>query len=422
MSIGRHRATADLRHTATLGVLGGGQLGRMLALAGAPLGVRFRFLDPDPDAPAGDVGELIVGRFDDAAALSRFAEGLDAITYEFENVPAATARWLAAQRPGIVSPPPNALAVAQDRLEEKRAFERAGLAVPAYAAVSSVDELRKAIEGPIGLPCVLKTRRMGYDGKGQAVIRSHGEIGVSFEDVARHLRVPNGSPEQDVGRAGESANGASGVELLVEAFVPFAREVSAICVRGAGGETHFYPLTENTHSGGILRTSIAPATGPESVTFRQIRSNIDRLLADMEYRGVLAIELFVVEEGKGGVRMLGNEMAPRVHNSGHWTMDGSVTGQFENHVRAVLGWPIGSTSHLPVEGSGTVWGMVNLIGGPIPDPASMPREPWMRLHLYGKAARRGRKIGHINACAVSRADLERRIGWIRGSIPAATAD
>ncbi len=393
------------RHTATLGVLGGGQLGRMMALSGAPLGVRFRFLDPDPQAPAGDVGELIVGRFDDQSVLERFAAGTDALTYEFENVPSSTARWLAERRTGLVFPPAGALEVAQDRLQEKLAFARAGLEVPAFCAVSSVQELTAAIAGPIGVPCVLKTRRMGYDGKGQSVIERAEQAEGAFALVAGHL------------------NGSAPVatELIVERFVRFEREVSIVCVRSADGQTRHYPITQNTHSGGILRTSVAGAEQIPEAVERRARAMVERLLEDMRYVGVLALELFVVcdDSVEGGVRLLGNEMAPRVHNSGHWTMDGSHTGQFENHVRAVLGWPVGDTGTRSVEGPGTLWGMVNLIGGPMPDLKSLACEPWMHVHVYSKSARAGRKIGHVNVCASGRTELGARMERVRAMLPSA---
>lgn len=387
--------------SARVGVLGGGQLGRMLALAGIPLGIRFRFLDPDPDSPAKDAGELIVAPYTDEDALRRFAQDLDAITYEFENVPASVAAYLASHCP-VVFPPARALKVCQDRLLEKQLFQKVGLGTPRFAPVSSAAELREAVASAIGTPCVLKTRRMGYDGKGQTVIR----------DLAQ--------AEEAFARVGGSAPSPS---LIVESFVPFLRELSLICVRGAPGSpeprTRFYPLVENHHAGGVLRRSIAPATGvPASLQSRAERL-AQRLLDEMDYVGVLTIELFETEDkDEGGLAtLLGNEMAPRVHNSGHWTIEGSATSQFENHLRAVLGWPTGST--LMREGLPHA-AMLNLLRAPLPHPADGGEPPvWMHTHLYAKGHRdpaQERKVGHVTIVSPSASALGARLDHARKSL------
>jgi len=341
-----------------IGVLGGGQLGRMLALAGYELGLRFRFLDPSPEAPAGHVGELVVGDYQDAEAVAKFAAGCEAVTYEFENVPVGPVRDLASRLP--VYPPVRALEIGQDRIEEKRLFSSLGLEVPAYRAVASLEELRAAAHD-IGLPAILKTRRMGYDGKGQAAIRAEADIDDAWRAIGAH---PAG--------------------LILEAMVPFERELSVISVRARSGQMRFYPLIENAHAGGILRRSTAPAPGV-TPGLRERAEHAARAVAEhLSYVGVLTLELFQV-----GQRLLINEMAPRVHNSGHWTIEGAITGQFENHVRAVGGWPLGSTA---MAAESVV--MLNLVGH-LPDRARVLEVPGAHLHVYGKSPRPGRKVGHI---------------------------
>ncbi len=339
-----------------VGVLGAGQLGRMLALAGLPLGMRFRFLDPDPDAPGAAVGEHIVGSFDDAQAVARFADGLDVATFEFENVPVSCVESLA----GSVKVWPSAFAlnVAQDRVSEKKFFQKAQLAVHPYAPVEDLPSLRRALENEVGVPAILKTRRGGYDGKGQAVIRSIGDAEQAWQAIGQR-------------------------PAIVESLVPFSRELSVVAVRGIDGSFSAYPIAENHHKGGILRTTIAPATGVPVEIARAANEHCLALMEAMKYVGVLAIEFF---EHNGS--LLANEMAPRVHNSGHWTIEGAVTSQFENHLRAVAGLPLGDTS--PCGHSV----MLNLIGGS-PDPAAILAIPGAHLHLYGKAPRPGRKIGHV---------------------------
>jgi 5-(carboxyamino)imidazole ribonucleotide synthase len=341
-----------------IGVLGAGQLGRMLALAGLPLGLRFRFLDPTPDSPAGQVAEQVLGGYDDPGAVREFARGLDVATWEFENVPVGAAQRVAEMVP--MYPPPLALEVGQDRLSEKMLFREMGLEVHAFAAASSFAEFEAAV-AQVGIPAVVKTRRGGYDGKGQALLRE-------------------GAGRVEVARAWEELGG---VPVLVEKFVPFERELSVIGVRGRGGEFCAYPLTQNTHRGGILRMSVAPCEG----WTRELQARGERyaraIMERLNYVGVLAIEFFEV-----GGELLANEMAPRVHNSGHWTIEGSETSQFENHVRAVAGLPLGRTAP---RGASV---MVNLIGT-TPSARAMLEVERAHVHLYGKAARAGRKIGHV---------------------------
>ncbi len=341
-----------------VGVLGAGQLGRMLALAGLPLGLRFRFLDPAADSPAGQVAEQVVGGFDDPAAMDAFCDGLDAATWEFENVPVAAARAVAARV--ALFPPPAALETGQDRLSEKQLFTAMGLEVHPFAPAASADELVQAV-GTVGLPAVVKTRRGGYDGKGQAVLRA-GATAAEVRGVWGLL---------------------GGVPLLVEQMVAFDRELSIIGVRGRDGATVVYPLVENVHAGGILRISRAPADGVSGTLQAQAEKHITAVMERLGYVGVLAIEFFAK-----GERLLANEMAPRVHNSGHWTIEGAQTSQFENHVRAVAGLALGSTG---ARGRSV---MVNLIGG-APAADDVLRVPGAHLHLYGKESRRGRKVGHV---------------------------
>jgi 5-(carboxyamino)imidazole ribonucleotide synthase len=343
----------------TLGILGGGQLGRMLALAGYPLGLRFRFLDPSPDAPAGHLAELLAGPLDDPETLARFAAGLDAVTYEWESVPVEAARHLARRLP--VAPSPRALETAQERLLEKTFFREQGIPTAEFAPVESRAELDAALRR-LGVPAVLKTRRLGYDGKGQHLLRRPEDAGPAWEAVG-------------------------GVPLLLERFVSFRREVSLVAARGRDGETAFYPLVENHHRDGILRLSLAPAPGLTPELQRQAEEHGRRALAALGYVGVLAIEFF---EQDG--RLIANEMAPRVHNSGHWTIEGAVTSQFENHLRAVAGLPLGSTA---LTGHSA---MLNLIGE-APEPARVLAVPEAHLHLYGKSAAPGRKLGHVTVRA-----------------------
>ena len=334
-----------------LGVLGGGQLAQMIALAAIPLDVRCAFLDPSPEACAGAVGGLIVGAYDDPDGLDRLAAASDVVTYEFESVPSASAARLEAG--AVVRPGSAALEVAQDRLSEKRLFTRLGIETPGYWPIDSQWDL----DG-VPVPTVLKTRRLGYDGKGQRVLRSRDEAAGAFDALG-------------------------GVPLIAEELVVFDRELSVVAARGEDGTVECYPVVENRHEGGILRTTLAPAPGLGPELAARAESYARQLLQELDYVGVLALELFA-----DGDRLLANEIAPRVHNSGHWTIEGAVTSQFENHVRAVTGLPLGSA------GLAAPSAMVNLIGG-APPTAALAAFPGAHLHLYGKAPRPGRKIGHL---------------------------
>jgi 5-(carboxyamino)imidazole ribonucleotide synthase len=337
-----------------IGVLGGGQLGRMLALAGYPLGVRFRHLGTAQDTSAREVAEHINAAYEDTDALARFSDGLDVVTYESENVPLSAVEFLSQRVP--VMPSLAALRTAQDRLHEKLAFAELGIPTAPYAEVNSFDELQDAAPR-IGYPSILKTRRMGYDGKGQFVLRSPDELQMAWERL-------------------HSAG------LILEGLVPFDRELSIIAVRGRDGETLFYPLVENIHADGILRVSYAPA--PDAEELQTLAEDYaTRVLDATDYVGVLAIELF-----EAGAQLIANEMAPRVHNSGHWTIEGAQTSQFENHVRAILGYPVGDVAPIGQ------CAMINIIGR-IPDPAHVLKHRDAHLHLYGKSARPGRKLGHV---------------------------
>jgi 5-(carboxyamino)imidazole ribonucleotide synthase len=349
-----------------IGVLGAGQLGRMLGLAGYPLDFDFVFFDPAAEACAAPLGEHIHAAYDDEAALARFCEAVDLVTWEFENVPAASAAFVAARKPLL--PHPRALETGQDRLKEKQLFDALRIAVPPYAPVGSRAELEAAAKR-IGYPCMLKTRRLGYDGKGQAVLRSAADLDGAWQKLGRQ-------------------------PLLLEAFVKFDREVSCIGVRGRDGKTAFYPVTGNVHRDGILRTSIPRARDPlQKAAERATRAVMEKL----DYTGVLAFEFFAA---KG--RLLGNEIAPRVHNSGHWTLDGAVCSQFENHLRAIAGLPLGSTA---LRGP---CAMVNFIGS-VPESARLAAIPGLHLHLYGKQAKPARKIGHANLTASTPAELKRAL-------------
>jgi 5-(carboxyamino)imidazole ribonucleotide synthase len=343
-----------------IGVLGGGQLGRMLALTGYPLGIQVTAYDPEASACAGQVAPLLSGAYDDWDTLARFAEGKECITYEFENVPLPTAQWLAERVP--VHPTPRALQLFQDRLLEKTFLRDIGIPTPRFAAID-VDSPERALE-VTGCPCVVKTRRFGYDGKGQAVAYTEEEFLQAVRTFA---------PQP----------------LIVEEFVPFDREVSVLGVRALDGEVRVYPLVENHHRGGILRLSFAPAPNTSAQVSAAAVEYITRLLQSLDYVGVAALEMFQV-----GETLLANEVAPRVQNSGHWSIEGAETSQFENHLRAICGFALGSTAARGYSA------MVNLIGE-LPPIREVQTIPHAHLHLYGKQPRPGRKIGHITVRADS---------------------
>ena len=338
----------------TVGIVGAGQLGRMLALAGYPLGLDFLCLDPSRTAPAGQLAPLLNGAFTDRRLLGRLMRACEVVTFDWENVPVAPLA-AAARRSGTrICPPLAALAAGQDRVAEKRLFAQLGIPTTRWRAVSSRAELSQALDA-VGVPGVLKTRRLGYDGKGQALIRSRADA------------------ERAWGQLGAAA-------LLYEEWIGFDCEVSIIGARGARGELAVYPLCGNVHGAGILRVTSAPFGPPRWQ--RQAARYLTRVLSHFRYRGILTIEFFV-----RGDRLIANEMAPRVHNSGHWTIEGAVTSQFENHLRAILGLPLGATAAVGHSA------MINLIGR-LPPRATLLKLEGAHLHDYGKEPRAGRKVGH----------------------------
>ena len=352
----------------TVGILGGGQLARMLALSGAPLGLRFLVLDSAPDACAAQFAPMLQADYRDQAALASFADQVDVATFDFENVPAESAEWLASRVP--VFPSPRALAVAQDRMAEKSLFRELGIPVPEFAAVDSREGLEAAL-ARVGTPCILKTRRLGYDGKGQFRIKSPADADAAWDALGAQ---------------------AATVGLILEGFVAFQRELSVVAARGRDGELRAWPLTENWHESGILSASLAPAQVDQALQAQALAA-ARKVAEALDYVGVFALELFL----RDGV-LLANEMAPRVHNSGHWTIEGAETSQFENHLRAVLGLPLGSTRAV---GHSV---MLNWIGAM---PAALPvlSEAGGHWHDYGKSPRHGRKVGHATLRADTAAEL-----------------
>ncbi len=354
-----------------IGIVGAGQLGRMMALSGIPLGLQFTLYDQSDDVPGAAVAPVVTGRFDDLRRLRRFAQGVDVVTFDWENVPVESARAIAERVP--VWPPPRALEVSQDRWSEKSLFRRLGIPHAPTVRVDTRDDLDRAVAA-LGTPGILKTRRLGYDGKGQVLLQRPA----------------------DARRAWKTLEGKA---LVYERFVPFTREVSLIGARSRAGQVAFYPLAQNRHERGILAETRAPFrdAGLQRAAERHHR----RLMQALGYVGVLCVEYFVLRG-----RLVANEMAPRVHNSGHWTIEGAETSQFENHVRAVAGLPLGSTR---TRGHAV---MFNLIG-------RMPRThpllglPGVHLHDYGKTARPGRKLGHLTRICASRAELARAARALR---------
>jgi 5-(carboxyamino)imidazole ribonucleotide synthase len=358
-----------------IGVLGAGQLGRMLALAGHNLGLRFLFVDPAENPPAASLGEHLRLDYSSPAAIARLS-ACDVVTYEFENVPVEPVERLATHT--LVFPPVGALAIAQDRLHEKTCFRELGIPTPPFFNVESEADLRIALAA-VGFPAVLKTRRLGYDGRGQAVLRSDADAAHAYAEL-----------------------GAA--PLLLEGFVPFERELSLIGARARDGTTRFYPLVENHHEGGILRLTLAPAPdiGPERQ--RAAESYMTALFDRTGYVGVLALELF-----QAGGRLIANEIAPRVHNSGHLTIEAARTSQFEQHLRAILGLPLGSSELLAPSA------MLNAIGR-LPDAGAVLGVPDTHLHAYGKAPRSGRKVGHVTVRAPDWATLAERLSILKPMI------
>jgi 5-(carboxyamino)imidazole ribonucleotide synthase len=348
----------------TIGIIGAGQLGQMLGSAGLRMGLEFVFLDPSDSPPAAVVGPVLKYPFDSEVGLDELVATTDIITYEFENVPVAAIERIGDET--LVYPPPKALQYAQDRIAEKTLFQSLGIPVAEFLPIDSIDGMHRAVR-EIGLPIVLKTRRLGYDGKGQVIVNSDAGIENAFAELG-------------------------GSDLIAEQWVPFEREISAIGARSPSGEIVHYPLTCNVHESGILRVSRAPADtdGLEQIA----QTYLAALLEHLDYVGVLALELFVTGDG-----LLANEFAPRVHNSGHWTIEGSTTSQFENHLRAILDMPLGDT------GMRGFAGMLNLIGSMPEDLATLDKNAF-HLHDYGKLARPGRKLGHTTVVTATAAERD----------------
>lgn len=361
-------------------MLGGGQLGRMLALAGYPVGLHFRFLDHAPQSSAADVGELIVAEFEDSAALDQFAEDLDVVTYEFENVPVSAVVHLAKRLP--VYPPAEALIASQDRLTEKTFLRDLSIPTAQFAPVSSTAEL-DAAAATLGHPSILKTRLMGYDGKGQVRLIRKEDHPAALEAIGS-------------------------TSAILEAVVPFERELSLLVARSVSGELAYYALTENHHEEGILRKSIAPAPGL-APALQQLSEQYGRAIVEkLNYVGVLAIEFFQL-----GDQLMVNEIAPRVHNSGHWTIEGAETSQFENHLRAILDLPLGSPR---ARGTSV---MVNCIGE-MPGMATCLRVQGLHYHSYGKASRPGRKVGHLTMCCATETAAREALQILEQTVAGAT--
>jgi 5-(carboxyamino)imidazole ribonucleotide synthase len=355
-----------------IGIIGAGQLGQMLGYAARNLDVECRFVDPSDAPPAAACGEVIQRPFDDSSALAELAATCDVVTYEFENVPVEALRKIEGKVP--VYPPATALRHAQDRLHEKRLFDQLDIPLPGYRTIDSRDDIAAAID-QLSLPLVIKTRRLGYDGKGQFIIRERGDIDKAWKALG-------------------------GNSLIAEQWVNFDYEVSAIGARNVAGDIVIYPLSRNVHKDGILRTSRSPVDAPQLAD--RAETYVRRLLGHLDYVGVLALELFVCDND-----LMANEFAPRVHNSGHWTIEGAVTSQFENHLRAVMNKPLGSTASIGHAG------MINLIGD-IPDSVRSLEQGV--LHDYGKAPRPGRKLGHVTVTAETAAGRDALVDIISESV------
>lgn len=354
-----------------IGIIGAGQLGRMMALSGIPLGMHFTMYDRSRDVPGSVVASIVTGAFDDLRALGRFARAVDVVTSDWENVPVASVRAVAKIVP--VWPPPRALAIGQDRLSEKKLFQRLGIPVAAHAAVDDLRGLQRAVLA-LGTPGLLKTRRLGYDGKGQILLRRPADAAMAWKKLG-------------------------GQALLYERFVPFTREVSLIGARDRAGSAVFYPLAENVHERGILAETRAPFR--DARLQRSAERHLRRLLEELNYVGVMCVEFFVERR-----QLIANEMAPRVHNSGHWTIEGAETSQFENHVRAIAGLPLGSTRP---RGHAV---MRNLIGS-LPPARRLLGLSGVHWHDYGKSPRPGRKLGHLTQVCATRRECDRAAARLR---------
>ncbi len=365
-----------------IGVLGGGQLGRMMALAGYPMGLKFGLFDPTEDSCGGQVAPLFTAPFEITEALEKFVDEHDVFTYEFENVPLELAEYISQRKP--LFPGKDALYYAQHRLTEKKLFQSLDIPVTAFSKVDDRASLLEA-ESTVGIPFILKTTTLGYDGKGQYRVTSQEELNL----LADKLFPVQGEACKDTTYGGVS-------EYIAEAFVNFTRELSIVCVRDQQGECKFYSPAENDHRDGILHLSVAPAKGLSEERLMSLQGYAQKLLEKLDYVGVLSIEFFETTDG-----LIVNEYAPRVHNSGHWSMEGSITGQFENHIRAVAGLPLGDTNNRSVSA------MYNLVGHDV-DRAALSI-PDVHVHWYGKDIKPKRKVGHVNLLAADYEALEAKI-------------
>jgi 5-(carboxyamino)imidazole ribonucleotide synthase len=359
-----------------VGIIGAGQLGRMLALAGYPLGISCTFLDPDANSSGGQVGRVLTGAIDDPERIGELAEQVDVLTFDIENIPVEVLDRIAAR--ARIYPPPAALAVAQDRLSEKRLFEAIGIATAPYAEISTDADLATCA-ARLGWPVVLKARTLGYDGRGQRVVHELPDLAPAWHSLCR-------------------------VPAIAEGWVRFERELSLVGVRGADKTSAYYPLAENVHEHGILYSTIAPYE--DAALQRQAEQYLEAIFDRFDYRGVLTVEFFLAD-GK----LIANEIAPRVHNSGHWTIEGAETSQFENHLRAILGLPLGSTAAVGHAA------MINLLGK-CPEPAQLLGIPGLHLHDYGKSPRPQRKLGHCTLVAADRLRVLERFETLRSIVTA----
>lgn len=361
-----------------IGILGGGQLGRMMALAGYPLDLAFSFFDSNPDCPSAALGPRFGDADNSEASLDAFIASADVFTYEFENIPVSWVERIAAQKP--VYPGVKSLAVSQNRINEKKLFSSLKIPSARFAEIRSESDLQQAA-ATLGLPLVIKTVTMGYDGKGQFLLKTEGQVSEAWAQLGAQA------------------------PLIAEEFIHFKRELSIIAVRGRDGKTVCYPLTENTHHRGILSHSIAPAQFVDSDTQLTAERYISAILHELDHVGAITLETFETRNG-----LFANETAPRVHNSGHWTIEGSRCSQFENHVRAVAGLPLGATT------CDRPTAMINIIGQH-PATEDILQLPDAHLHLYGKSEREGRKLGHITLTANNHHDLATGITQVADMLP-----